>query len=77
MTACSTARRNTGLVPIIFELAPTISLSRLFSSRRLVCVVAFLSTTSTRSRLNGFSRKSNAPLRVASTASAMVAWPES
>ncbi len=37
---------------------------------------AFFSASSTRSRLSGFSRKSKAPARVASSASAMVPCPE-
>ena len=38
--------------------------------------MACFTASSTRSRLSGFSRKSKAPARVASTASAMVPWPE-
>ena len=76
MEACSTARRNAGLDPIIFGEVPTSSRSRSFSRCRLACSSAFLSATSTFSRLSGFSRKSNAPARVASTASAIVPCPE-
>ena len=42
----------------------------------LACSSAFFSTSSSRSRPSGFSRKSKAPARVAATASAIVAWPE-
>ena len=76
MVACSTARWNAGLEPIIFGAPPTSSRRRSFSARRLACSSAFLSASSTLSRLSGFSRKSKAPARVASTASAMVPWPE-
>jgi len=76
MEACSTARSQAGLAPIIFGELPTNSRSRSFSCRRLLCSSAFFTATSTRSRLSGFSRKSKAPARVASTASAMVPWPE-
>ena len=55
---------------------PTSSRSRSFSCRRVACSMAFFTASSTRSRLSGFSRKSKAPARVASTASAMVPWPE-
>src|ERR1017187_8226565 len=46
------------------------------SWRRVDCSSAFLMASRTRSRLSGFSRKSKAPARVASTASAMVPCPE-
>ncbi len=76
MEACSTARRNAGLDPIIFGEVPTNSRKRSFSRCKLACSSAFFSATSTLSRLSGFSRKSNAPARVASTASAIVPCPE-
>ena len=76
MVACSTARAHAGLAPIILGAPPTISRSRSFSCRRLPCSRAFFTASSTRSRPSGFSRKSNAPARVASTASAMVPCPE-
>ena len=75
-TACSTARVQAGVEPIIFGAPPTSSRRRSFSCRRLACSMAFFTASRTRSRLSGFSRKSNAPARVASTASAMVPWPE-
>ena len=75
MVACSTARCQAGLEPIIFGAPPTSSRSRSFSCRRVACSRAFFTASSTRSRLSGFSRKSKAPARVASTASAMVPWP--
>ena len=62
--------------PIIFEDPPTSSRSRSFSRRKFACSSAFFKASSTLSRPRGFSRKSNAPERVASTASAIVAWPE-
>jgi hypothetical protein len=65
-----------GIEPIIFGPSPTSSRSRSFSCRRAACSTAFLSASNTRSRVSGFSRKSKAPARVASTASAMVPWPE-
>ena len=55
---------------------PTISRSRRFSSRSLVSSSAWRNASKTFSRPSGFSRKSNAPARVASTASAMVPCPE-
>ena len=76
MVACSTARSQAGLEPIILGVPPTSSRSRSFSCRRLDCSRAFFTASSTRSRPSGFSRKSKAPARVASTASAMVPWPE-
>ena len=53
-----------------------LSRRRSFSRRRLACSSAFFRATSTFSRLSGFSRKSKAPARVASTASAIVPCPE-
>ena len=78
MDACSTARCQAGLDPIILGVAllPTSSRRRSFSCRSVKCSMAFFTASSTRSRLSGFSRKSKAPARVASTASAMVPWPE-
>ena len=78
------ARRQRGLFQDSFEAgldrssarAPAISRRRWFSSRSLDFSSACLRDSSTLSRLSGFSRKSKAPARVASTASAMVPWPE-
>ena len=74
--ACCTACWNTGADPIILGASPTSSRKRWFSRCRSDHSSAFLTTSSTRSRASGFSRKSNAPILVASTASATVPWPE-
>ncbi len=76
MVACSTARTHAALAPIMRGAAPTISRSRSFSSRSVECSMACFTASRTRSRLSGFSRKSKAPARVASTASAIVPCPE-
>ncbi len=74
--ACSTTRSKAALDPIILGVSPTSSRSRAFSCASAACSSAFFRTSSIRSRPSGFSRKSNAPARVAATASAMVACPE-
>ena len=74
--ACCTACWNAALLPIIRGASPTSSRKRWFSRCRSERSSAFFTTSSTRSRASGFSRKSNAPLRVASTASRMVPCPE-
>ena len=74
--AWSSTCRKAGELPTIFGPAPICSLRRRFSSRRERCSSAFETPSKTRSRASGFSRKSKAPARVASTASAIVPWPE-
>ncbi len=65
-----------GEEPII-RLLPSVDILRVrFSSRSRRCSMALRRTSSTRSRSSGFSMKSNAPSRVASTAVAIVPCPE-
>ena len=73
--ASLSARRNASLGRSSSAPSPTSSRKRWFSRWRSERSSAFLTTSSTRSRASGFSRKSKAPLRVASTASRMVPWP--
>ena len=64
--ASVTARKNSTLSPVILGASPPSSRNRWFSCCRSNRSSALLTTSRTRSRASGFSRKSKAPLRVAS-----------
>ena len=65
-----------GRCPIIRGASPTSSRNRWFSRCRSDRSSAFFTTSSTRSRASGFSRKSKAPLLRRLHRVAIVPWPE-
>ena len=75
LATVSRSRRITGLSPRISPVAPRAARRPAFSSRRRCRSSALAMDTSSRPGCSGFSMKSSAPRRTASSAVWMVPWP--